>query len=83
MLAKSGGASPTKAARNFLGHFAAADIDPLDFYAGMRLLVLVDHAQDVVGECVAEGNGPEFEGDGGVLARLRSAGGEDEEEGER
>ena len=62
------------------GHFAAADIDPLDLHAGMRLLVLVDHAQDVVGECVAEGNGPELEGDGGVLAWLRATGRKDEEE---
>ena len=64
-----------------LGHFAAADIDPLDCYARVRLLVLGDHAQDVVGERIAEGNGPELEGDGGVLARLGAAGGKDEEEG--
>ena len=57
-----------------LGHFAAADIDPLDFYARMRLLVLGDHAQDVVGKCIAESNGPELEGDSGVLARLRATG---------
>ena len=63
-----------------LGHFAAANIDPLDFYAGVGLLVLGDHAQDVVGECIAEGNGPELEGDGGVLARLRATGRKDEEE---
>ena len=63
-----------------LGHFAAADINPFDLYAGMRLLVLVDHAQDVVGKCIAEGNGPELEGDGGVLARLRATGRKDEEE---
>ena len=63
-----------------LGHFAAADIDPFDLYAGMRLLVLGDHAQDVVGECIAEGNGPELEGDSGVLARLRTAGRKGEEE---
>ena len=66
----------------FFGHFAAADINPFDFYAGTRLLVLGDHAQDVVGERIAEGNGPELEGDRGVLARLRAAGRKDEEEAE-
>ena len=76
-----GGRVSDQGGEELLGHFAAADINPLDLYARMRLLVFGDHAQDVVGKRIAEGNGPKLEGDGGVLARLGATGGKDEEEG--
>ena len=57
----------------FFRHLGTADIHPFDADMGMLCFVGGNHAFDVVGEGIAQGNGPEFEGNGSVSSRLFGA----------